>query len=123
MTAKRPATQRKPAGILLRYRHQDTAYGVTRKTTARIARTLGLSETQVVHVALANLARQTLPRYEPDDGPLTPEAPRNACSNGGAGLPGTAGGRHRLVPLSAPGNLSTGTETAPRPRHRHRPPG
>ncbi len=35
--------------------------------------TLGLSETQVVHVALANLARQTLPRYEPDDGPLTPE--------------------------------------------------
>jgi hypothetical protein len=30
-----------------------------------------LSETQVVHVALANLARQTLPRYELDDGPLT----------------------------------------------------
>ena len=71
MTAKRSATQRKPAGILLRYRDQDTAYGVTRKTTTRIARTLGLSETQVVHVALANLARQTLPRYEPDDGPLT----------------------------------------------------
>jgi len=41
--------------------------------TTRLARTLGLSETQVVHVALANLARQTLPRYEPDDGPLTPE--------------------------------------------------
>ncbi len=59
------------AGILLRYRDKDTAYGVTRKTTTRLARTLGLSETQVVHVALANLARQTLPRYEPDDGPLT----------------------------------------------------
>jgi hypothetical protein len=73
MTAKR-TTQRKPAGILLlRYRDRDTAYGVTRKTTARIARTLGMSETQVVHVALANLARQTLPRYEPDDGPLTDE--------------------------------------------------
>lgn len=71
MTAKRPTTQRKPAGILLRYRDQDTAYGVTRKTTTRLAQTLGLSETQVVHVALANLARQTLPRYEPDDGPLT----------------------------------------------------
>jgi hypothetical protein len=73
MTAKRSATQRKPAGILLRYRDQDTAYGVTRKTTTRLAKTLGLSETQVVHVALANLARQTLPRYEPDDGPLTDE--------------------------------------------------
>jgi len=73
MTAKRTATQRKPAGILLRYRDQDTAYGVTRKTTTRIAKALGLSETQVVHVALANLARQTLPRYEPDDGPLTRE--------------------------------------------------
>jgi hypothetical protein len=71
MPAKRTSAQRKPAGILLRYRDQDTAYGVTRKTTTRLAKTLGLSETQVVHVALANLARQTLPRYEPDDGPLT----------------------------------------------------
>ena len=76
MTAKRSATKRRQptgAGILLRYRDKDTAYGVTRKTTTRLARTLGLSETQVVHVALANLARQTLPRYEPDDGPLTDE--------------------------------------------------
>lgn len=65
--------RRQPAasGILLRYRDKDTAYGVTRKTTARLAETLGLSETQVVHVALANLARQALPRYELDDGPLT----------------------------------------------------
>jgi hypothetical protein len=74
VTAKRTATKHKPpSGILLRYRDRDTAYGVTRKTTTRLARTLGLSETQVVHVALANLARQTLPRYEPDDGPLTDE--------------------------------------------------
>ena len=76
MTAKRTATKRRQpaaAGILLRYRDKDTAYGVTRKTTTRLAKTLGLSETQVVHVALANLARQTLPRYEPDDGPLTDE--------------------------------------------------
>lgn len=76
MPAKRTATKRKqPAGggILLRYRDKDTTYGVTRKTTTRLAQTLGLSETQVVHVALANLARQTLPRYEADNGPLTPE--------------------------------------------------
>lgn len=72
MTTKR-STQHKPAGILLRYRDQDTAYGDTRKTTIRLAKTLGLSETQVIHVALANLARHTLPRYEPDDGPLTDE--------------------------------------------------
>lgn len=78
--AKRASNKRKqPAaeGILLRYREKDTAYGVTRKTTARLANTLGLSETQVVHVALANLARQTLPRYELDDGPLT-EAQKDA---------------------------------------------
>jgi len=73
MTAKRTARKPPASGILLRYRDKDTAYGVTRKTATRLARTLGLSETQVVHVALANLARQTLPRYEPDDGPLTPE--------------------------------------------------
>jgi hypothetical protein len=76
MPAKRTVARRKPAvggGLLLRYRDRDTAYGVTRKTATRLAQTLGLSETQVVHVALANLARQTLPRYEADSGPLTTE--------------------------------------------------
>lgn len=74
MAIKRTSAKRKQpttSGILLRYRDKDTAFGVTRKTTAKLADTLGLSETQVVHVALANLARQTLPRYELDDGPLT----------------------------------------------------
>ena len=74
MAAKRTSGKSKqpaPSGILLRYRDKDTAYGVTRKTTTKLADTLGLSETQVVHVALANLARQTLPRYEADNGPLT----------------------------------------------------
>ena len=76
MANKRSSARRRqptPSGILLRYRDKDTAYGVTRKTTSRLADTLGLSETQVVHVALANLARQTLPHYELDDGPLTKE--------------------------------------------------
>lgn len=76
MPAKRTAAKRKPAtrgGLLLRYRDRDTGYGVTRKTATRLAQTLGLSETQVVHVALANLARQTLPRYDADTGPLTAE--------------------------------------------------
>jgi hypothetical protein len=75
MTAKRTASKRSQpaAGILLRYRDKDTAFGVTRKTASRLAKTLGLSETQVIHVALASFARQTLPRYEADNGPLTRE--------------------------------------------------
>ena len=65
--------RRKPtvARILLRYRDTDSDYGVSRETATRLAHTLGLSETQVIHVALAKFARQTLPRYEPDNGPLT----------------------------------------------------
>ena len=76
MARKSSTTRRKTTpgtGLLLRYRDRDSAYGVTRRTTTRLAQTLGLSETQVVHVALANLARQALPRYEVDNGPLTPE--------------------------------------------------
>jgi hypothetical protein len=74
MSTKRTAANPKPVSggsTLLRYRDRDTAYGVTRKTTTRLAQTLGVSETQVVHIALANLARQTLPRYDADKGPLT----------------------------------------------------
>ena len=76
MPRKRTATRAKQpssSGILLRYREKDTPYGVTRRTTTKLAEKLGLSETQVVHVALAHLARQTLPRYEADNGPLTDE--------------------------------------------------
>lgn len=61
------------SGILLRYRETDTTFGVTRATATRLARTLSLSEIQVIHVALAHFARQNLPAYEPDDGPLTDE--------------------------------------------------
>jgi len=76
MSTKQTASRRKkPAGdgILLRYREKDSAFGVSRATALRLAENLGLSETQVVHVALTNLARQTLPRYEMDNGPLTDE--------------------------------------------------
>jgi len=57
--------------VLLRYRDTDTAFGVTRETATKLVQHLGLSETQVIHVALAHFAAQTLPRYEMDDGPLT----------------------------------------------------
>ena len=71
--ARTTTTKRKKAtsAVLLRYRDNDTAFGVSRNTATRLAKTLGLSETQVIHVALAQFARQTLPNYEPDDGPLT----------------------------------------------------
>ena len=67
-TAKR---KKAASAVLLRYRDSDTAFGVSRDTATRLAKTLGLSETQVIHVALAQFARKTLPSYEPDDGPLT----------------------------------------------------
>ena len=73
MTVRQSAAKRRktPSAVLLRYRDADTAFGVSRRTATRLAETLGLSETQVIHVALAQFARQTLPQYEPDDGPLT----------------------------------------------------
>jgi hypothetical protein len=58
--------------IAFRYRSQDSATGVTRATTKRLAAVLGVDETQVIHFALHELASKFLPHYEPDDGPLTP---------------------------------------------------
>ncbi len=57
--------------ILFRYRERDSSYGVSRKTAGRLGRELGLTETQVIHVALARLAEQTLPKYEADTAPLS----------------------------------------------------
>lgn len=57
--------------LLFRYRGNDTIAGVSRKTASRLAKTLGLSETQAIHLALARLAQETLPRYEADNAPLT----------------------------------------------------
>jgi hypothetical protein len=73
MPAKQAERRKKSptSRILLRYRETDSDYGVSRDTATRLAQTLGLSETQVIHVALAKFARQELPQYEPDNGPLT----------------------------------------------------
>ena len=73
MPAKQAERRKKSptSRILLRYREIDSDYGVSRDTATRLAQTLGLSETQVIHVALAKFARQELPQYEPDNGPLT----------------------------------------------------
>jgi hypothetical protein len=58
--------------ISFRYRSTDSLTGVTRDTAKRIAKALGVDETQAIHRALRELATKVLPQYERDDGPLTP---------------------------------------------------
>lgn len=65
-------TRRRAPNVILRYRERDTPYTVSRKTTSRLADTLGMTETQVIHLALAELAARHLPRYASDEGPLDP---------------------------------------------------
>ncbi len=57
--------------IPFRYRSFDSPTGVTRATAKRLAERLGVDETQVIHLALHQLAVKILPQYEQDDGPLT----------------------------------------------------
>jgi hypothetical protein len=59
------------AQIAFRYRQHDSATGVTRATTKRLAEVLGVDETQVIHLALQELASKWLPQYERDEGSLT----------------------------------------------------
>lgn len=60
-----------PAQIAFRYRPQDSSTGVTRTTAKRLADVLGVDETQVIHLALHDLAAKFLPQYEADEGALT----------------------------------------------------
>jgi hypothetical protein len=59
------------AQIAFRYRPTDSATGVTRNTAKRLAESLGVDETQAIHLALRDLAVRSLPQYEADDGQLT----------------------------------------------------
>ena len=58
--------------IAFRYRLVDSASGVTRETAKRLAKQLGMDETQAIHHALHELAMRVLPQYEADEGALTP---------------------------------------------------
>ncbi len=60
------------AQIAFRYRAQDSATGVTRATAKRLAQALGVDETQVIHLALHDMATRLLPQYEADRGALAP---------------------------------------------------
>ena len=57
--------------LLLKFRRKDTQFGVTRDTVKKMAAMYDLSETEVVHMALSRMAKDDLPAYEADDGPLT----------------------------------------------------
>jgi hypothetical protein len=59
------------SSLLVKFRVKDTPFGVTRETVKKIADLYDLSETEVVHMALSRLAKDELPAYEADDGPLT----------------------------------------------------
>jgi hypothetical protein len=67
---KRPAT----GGLLLRFRKTNTKFGVTRQTAKRLASHFGVDETQLIHIALSELAMRNLPSYKADDGPLSAAA-------------------------------------------------
>lgn len=66
-----PARSAAPHQIAFRYRSADSPTGVTRSTAKRLAEKLGVDETQVIHLALHELAVKFLPQYSPDDGALS----------------------------------------------------
>ena len=59
------------AALLVKFRSKNTQFGVTRDTVKKMAAMYDLSETEVVHMALSRMAKDDLPAYEADDGPLT----------------------------------------------------
>ena len=60
--------------LLMRFQPIDTATKVSRATLSRLAKQLGYTrESEVLHYAVRKLADEVLPKYEPDDGPLTKE--------------------------------------------------
>ena len=71
MASSPHGTRRRTSNVLLRYRDRDTPFAVSRKTATRLSDELGLTETQVIHLALAELAAKHLPRYPRDDGAVS----------------------------------------------------
>lgn len=56
--------------LLLTFRERDAVHAVSRPTVKRIAKLLGLNETETALLALARLRDQLIPAYAPDDGPV-----------------------------------------------------
>jgi hypothetical protein len=79
-----PAT---PSSLLLKFRTRDTQFGVTRQTVKAMAARFDLSETEIVHMALSRMAKEELPAYEADDGPLSARDVKALGKIAGAALP------------------------------------
>jgi hypothetical protein len=71
ISANIPTMPTSSPSLLLKFRRKDTQFGVTRDTVKKMAAMYDLSETEVVHMALSRMAKDELPSYEADDGPLT----------------------------------------------------
>lgn len=62
-----------PKKFLIQLRARDNEFGVSEATFSRLMDELALNQTELVHKALRNLAKEILPAYEDDNGPLTDE--------------------------------------------------
>lgn len=76
------------SSLLLKFRTRDTQFGVTRETVKAMAERFDLSETEVVHMALSRLAKDELPAYEADDGPLSASEVKALRKTARSTLPG-----------------------------------
>jgi hypothetical protein len=61
----------KSESLLFRLRAADTPNGISGPTLAKLAKLLGVPETQVIHQALRKLALEVLPSHEADEGPVS----------------------------------------------------
>ena len=59
------------SNLLIKFKSKDSEYGVTRHTLKALAEEMDVSETMVVHLAISRFAKEVLPAYEVDEGPLT----------------------------------------------------
>lgn len=67
------AHRTKTKNLWLRFPSTDTAEAIGYAALTQLATRLGMSETETVHHALRQLAKEVLSAYEPDDGDLTDE--------------------------------------------------
>jgi hypothetical protein len=61
------------SALILEFKDKDSEQEISRDTLTRLAEKLSMTETAVVHLAIANMARATLPAYESDDGQVDRE--------------------------------------------------
>jgi len=66
-----PTERNMSDNLLLKFKAKDSKFGVTRETLKALSEEMDLSETMVIHLAISRFAKEVLPNYEADEGPLT----------------------------------------------------